>query len=245
MSSIKITGSQLKNKLLLSKICKYLLHLLVAGICSLIPFVQEVTAQKIEIGAGIGGFNYRGDLSPNFRFRFFKPAGSLLFRYNPSQALSLRAEVAGGSLGAEDSKSKDPFQQARNFSFKTRVVEASAVAEYNFLDYHEKRFAINWTPYVFGGLGYSKFNPSVKTGDYKTNSIIIPYGVGIKYQIRRPWNIGIEYGTRKTFTDYLDNLGGDPVSTDKLQQGDPSHKDTYYYVRFSVTYTFYRIFCPK
>jgi hypothetical protein len=39
-------------------------------------------------------------------------------------------------------------------------------------------------------------------------------------------------------------LGGEPLSNDKLQQGDPSTKDSYYYFRFSVTYTFYRIFCP-
>ena len=216
----------------------------VAGICALIAFPYTTSAQRIEVGAGVGGFNYRGDIAPNFRFRFFKPGGSLFFRYNPNKALSLRAEVAGGLIGAKDNKSKDPFQQARNLSFNTTIFEGSAVAEYNFLDFQERKSVINWTPYVFGGLGYSKFNPDVKTADYKTSSMIIPYGVGIKYQIRRPWNIGIEYGTRKTFTDYLDNLGGDPVSNDKIQQGDPSHKDTYFYVRLSVTYTFYRIFCP-
>lgn len=221
-----------------------MLHFLVAGICCLNPFINQASAQRIEFGAGIGGFNYKGDISPNFRFRFFKPGGSVFFRYNPNNALSLRAEVAGGLIGAKDEYSKDPFQQARNMSFNTTIFEGSAVAEYNFLDFKEKRFVVNWTPYVFGGIGYSKFNPEIKTGDYKTSSMILPYGVGIKYQIRRPWNIGLEYGTRKTFTDFLDNLGGDPTTNDKLLQGDPSHKDTYYYVRLSVTYTFYKIFCP-
>ena len=225
-------------------ISKYRLQLFVAVSLGTCFFTQQAFAQRVEFGAGIGGFNYRGDISPNFRFRFFKPGGSLFFRYNPNQALSLRAEVAGGIIGAKDAVSKDPFQQARNLSFTTRIFEGNAVAEYNFLNYEERRFAINWTPYVFGGLGYSTFNPSPKTGDYKTSSMVLPYGVGIKYQIRRPWNIGLEYGTRKTFTDFLDNLGGDPVSNDKLQQGDPSVKDTYFYVRLSVSYTFYKIFCP-
>ena len=223
---------------------KYLLQLIVAGIYILFPFGQKVFAQKVELGAGIGGFNYKGDISPNFNFRFFKPGGSLFFRYNASKAVSLRAEIAGGRIGAEDKYSKDAFQQVRNMSFKTNITEASAVIEYNFLNYEDKKHVVNWTPYVFGGMGLSKFKPDIQTADYKTNTLVIPYGVGIKYQIRRPWNIGLEYGTRKTFTDYLDNLGGDPVSNDKLQQGDPSLKDTYYYVRFSLTYTFYRIFCP-
>jgi len=205
---------------------------------------QQSIAQKIEIGAGLGGFNYRGDISPSFRIQSFKPGGSLFFRYNPKQALSLRAEFAAGLIGAKDSQSKDPFQIARNMSFRTRITEGSAVAEYNFLNYQDKRFAINWTPYLFGGVGYSMFKPDVKTGDYKTSSLVLPYGIGVKYQIKRPWSIGVEYGTRKTFTDYLDNLGGEPKSNIKLEQGNPSLKDTYYYVRLSVSYTFYKIFCP-
>jgi opacity protein-like surface antigen len=201
-------------------------------------------AQKIELGAGLGGFNYKGDISPAFRLKFFKPGGSLFFRYNPSQALSLRAEVAGGFIGAKDSKSDDPFQIARNMAFRTRITEGSAVAEYNFLNYQDKRFAINWTPYVFGGIGFAMFKPDVKTTDYKTSSLILPYGVGVKYQIKRPWSVGVEFGTRKTFTDYLDNLGGEPTSNIKLEQGNPSLKDSYYYLRLSVSYTFYKIFCP-
>ncbi|WP_254561618.1 type IX secretion system protein PorG [Dyadobacter diqingensis] len=223
---------------------KFSLKLLVLVITILTVQHGTVQAQKIEVGGGLGVFNYKGDISPSFKFRFFKPGGSLFFRYNPNQALSLRAELAAGLIGAADQYSKDPFQKARNMSFRTRITEASAVAEYNFLDYQEKRFAVNWTPYVFGGLGISKFKPDVVTDSYKTNSLVIPYGVGIKYQIRRPWNIGLEYGTRKTFSDYYDNLGGDPKSTVKLEQGDPSKKDTYYYIRLSISYTFYRIVCP-
>ncbi|MCF2490446.1 DUF6089 family protein [Dyadobacter sp. CY347] len=223
---------------------KYLLLNLAAGIYFFVAAGNAVNAQKIEIGAGLGALNYKGDISPSVRLRFFKPAGSVFFRYNPSQALSLRAELMGGVIGADDKHSKDPFQQARKFSFTSRIFEGSAVAEYNFLNFQERRFAVNWSPYVFGGIGYTKFNPNPQGVGYKTSSFVLPYGVGIKYQVRRPWNIGIEYGARKTYSDYLDNLGGDPVGTDKLQQGDPSLKDTYYYLRLSVTYTFYKIVCP-
>lgn len=223
---------------------KYLLLQLAAGIYFFMATAHSVQGQKIEIGAGLGALNYKGDISPSLRLRFFKPAGSVFFRYNPSQAISLRAELMAGAIGADDKHSKDPFQQARNLSFKSRIFEGSAVVEYNFLNFQERRFAVNWSPYVFGGLGLSKFNPEPQTAAYKTSTLVLPYGVGIKYQIARPWNIGIEYGARKTYSDYLDNLGGDPVNTDKLLQGDPSLKDNYYYLRLSVTYTFYKIVCP-
>jgi opacity protein-like surface antigen len=240
MSAIKINRSRFISQTLK----KDTIIFLQVVFWALLFLCQPSFAQKIEIGGGVGGFNYRGDISPTFRLRFFKPGGSLFFRYNPNQALSLRAEVAGGLIGAKDAQSKDPFQQARNMSFRTTLMEGSVVSEYNFLNYLDKRFVVNWTPYVFGGLGYTAFKPNVQTADYKTSSFVIPYGVGVKYQIKRPWSVGLEYGTRKTFTDYLDNLGGEPVSNVKLEQGDPSLKDTYFYVRLSVSYTFYKIFCP-
>lgn len=205
---------------------------------------DNAQAQRVELGVGLGGFNYNGDISPSFQFRNIKPGGSLFFRYNFSNALTLRAEIAGGLVGAKDSNSKDPFQLQRNMSFRTRIFEGSLAAEYNFLDFKERRFAVNWTPYVFGGVGLMKFKPDVITAAYKTNALVLPYGVGIKYQIKRPWGVGLEYGTRKAFTDYIDNLGGEPTSTNKAVQGNPALSDKYYYIRLSVTYTFYKIFCP-
>ena len=202
-------------------------------------------AQKVEIGASLGGLNYKGDIAPAFNPRFFRPGGSLFFRYNVSRSVTFRAEVMRGSIAGDDAHSKDPFQKARNFSFRTKLSEANLVTEYNFLNYEDRRFALNWTPYVFGGIGYSRFSPDPKTSDYATKGWVLPYGIGVKYQINRPWNIGLEFGTRKTFTDHLDNLGGTPISTIKLDQGDLTTKDTYYYLGFSVSYTFYRIVCPE
>jgi opacity protein-like surface antigen len=207
-------------------------------------YSPKVWGQRTEIGIGLGGFNYRGDIAPQFKLKNFKPGGSVFFRYNPSQALSLRAELAGGILEASDANSSEPFQIQRNKSFRTRLIEGSTVAEYNFLNYVDRRFAVNWSPYVFGGLGYTYFNVTPNHGIPKNTSFVLPYGVGIKYQLKKPWNIGLEYGTRKTFTDYIDNLGPEPATLDPLQLGNHALKDTYFYVRLSVSYTFYKLFCP-
>ncbi|HEV7351467.1 DUF6089 family protein [Telluribacter sp.] len=221
------------------------LYLIAVGIGFMCLWVGAATAQKIEIGASVGGLNYKGDIAPNFNFRFFRPGGSLFFRYNISRSVTFRAEGLYGGITADDQYAKEAFQQARNLSFRTRITEASLVTEYNFLDYANRRSALNWTPYVFGGLGYMGFKPNPNAGNYSTKGWVLPFGVGVKYQIKRPWNVGLEIGTRKTFTDYLDNLGGEILSTNKLDQGDPSRKDMYYYVGFSVSYTFYKIICPE
>lgn len=217
----------------------------VGGVLAFLLTASVGMAQKIEIGASVGGFNYKGDLAPALNPRFFRPGGSLFFRYNASRSVTFRAEMLMGSITGNDAYSKDPFQKVRNLSFRTKLSEANLVTEYNFLNYQDRRFAINWTPYVFAGIGYSRFNPDQRASNYPTKGWVIPYGVGVKYQINRPWNIGLELGTRKTFTDYLDNLGGPAISTNKLDQGDPSTKDIYYYLGFSVSYTFYRITCPE
>jgi len=214
-------------------------------ICAILLVVGKSTAQKIEMGASLGAFNYKGDIATGLNPRFFRPGGSLFFRYNANRSLTLRTEVLTGSITGDDQYAKDPFQNVRNLSFKTSVSEANLIGEYNFLNYQDRRFAVNWTPYVFGGIGYSRFSPKPRTADYKTTGWVLPFGVGVKYQINRPWNIGMEFGSRITFTDYLDNLGGPTTSLNKLEQGDPSTKDMYYYLGFSVSYTFYRIICPE
>lgn len=200
--------------------------------------------QKIEIGGGIGGMNYKGDISPTFDYRFYRPAANLFFRYNTGKAVSFRAEVLGGSIGASDAKSKDPFQRARNASFKTRIGEINALMEYNFRKYNFRKGYSNWTPYLFGGLGYYFSSPSPRTGNYKTSGLCIPFGAGVKWEISRPWSLGVEFGTRQPFSDYLDNIGGDSPLRQRLQQSDPAQSDLYYYTSVTLSYTFFKLFCP-
>ncbi len=43
---------------------------------------------------------------------------------------------------------------------------------------------------------------------YKRIGLCIPIGAGFRYGISRNLNIGLEYGIRKTFTDYIDDVSG-------------------------------------
>ena len=206
--------------------------------------ITSTYAQKVEIGAGVGVMNYTGDISERFRVRFSRPAAEGFFRYNLKSGFTLRAGISGGQITASDKFGPSAFEQQRNLSFKTTLVGADLRTEYNFLDFLERRDVKNWTPYVFGGVGYTFFKPSPKTAEYKQFGVVVPFGVGVKYQIKRPWNIGAEFGARKTFTDHLDNFGNDPTTAGKFQNGNPSVKDMYYYMGVSVSYTFYKIVCP-
>ena len=43
---------------------------------------------------------------------------------------------------------------------------------------------------------------------YSLVSFSIPFGLGIKWSISRTVSIGLEWGLRKTFTDYIDDVSG-------------------------------------
>ncbi|PMD97621.1 hypothetical protein BWI97_08365 [Siphonobacter sp. BAB-5405] len=203
-------------------------------------------AQKIEFGAGLGMMHYKGDISPKLHLKFARPGGNLFFRYNASKALSGRVSFTAGRIFASDFESSDPFQRARGVIFGTRMIEAGADLQYNFLnfDYTRKR-PRNWSPYVFGGLAFYNFQPDQPaTESYKKSGLAIPFGAGIKWQIKGPWSLGFEFGTRKTWSDYLDNYNVSGPTVPKELQSDPTRKDMYYYTSISVSYTILRVICP-
>ena len=64
------------------------------------------------------------------------------------------------------------------------------------------------------------FVPSRK--EYSNWQFAIPFGVGMKYTIDKKSSIGLEYGLRKTFTDYIDDVSTTYVYTKEGQRRDPA-----------------------
>ncbi|GAB3998357.1 hypothetical protein GCM10028807_45830 [Spirosoma daeguense] len=217
----------------------FIARLIVAGL-----FISlQAQAQHIEIGGGLGGMLYKGDVSPELNPRFIRPAGSLFFRYNFTRSFSMRASGALGSFQAQDRFSSDPVQKLRDYSFRTNLNEVTIDMQYNFLNYKPLPKAKNWTPYVFGGIGLAQFkNDVAKIG----GMLMFPLGIGVKYEIKRPWSVGLEFGTRFTNNDYLDGIGERTFGVTKAKnaQGNPGLRDSYTYTAITVSYTFYKIFCP-
>ena len=219
-------------------------RLLVAGLfVGTVISAGTCQAQKIEVGGGVGGMLAKGDVLPALNPRFYRPAANMFFRYNATRSLSARVGLAIGSVRGEDRASRDPLQLARDYSFDSRMSEATVDLQYNFLSYKNSPMIKNWTPYVFAGVGlFSVKNSVVRARGY----LNFPLGVGVKYAIKRPWSIGAEFGTRFTSNDYIDGLGPATFgpTTSKIAQGNPALKDSYTYTAITVSYTFYKIVCP-
>lgn len=249
-------------------------------------FAQKKNAKTAELGVFLGGAYYIGDLNPLVHFGpQTKPAAGVLFRYNLNSRLALRANVLFGSVQADDAISTSPAQQQRNLNFRSRITEFSVQAEFNFLDYqigNEKR---KFSPYVFLGIAGFNFNPVAVYGNYKftlqplgtegqglpggsskkkyrLTQVSIPFGVGIKTNLSKNIGLSIEWGMRKTFTDYLDDvstnyyspavlaatrgavaaaasdpsIGTDPAYTNVgRQRGNPTTKDWYAFAGIGLT----------
>jgi hypothetical protein len=203
-------------------------------------------SQKVEIGGGLGAMNYKGDISPDFHPTFAQLGGHILLRYNLKKDITFRLGANLGSIYANDNDVSDSFNKLRGQTFKTSIREVSLITEYNFFSYQYSRMHKDWSPYVFGGVAFMSFTPrDAPVSDYKQAGFVIPFGIGIKYNLTGPWDLNVEFGTRKTFTDYLDNLGGDNPALPRNAQNDYARGDMYYYTSLGITYKFIRVICPK
>lgn len=220
-------------------------------------FVHSLAAQTTsEVGVGIGGLNYKGELSPHYQFKNNRPALTAFYRKDISGPITLRGGLMGGLLRADDGNVKDingttpPLSTYRQANMKGSLLELSGAMEYNFFDYHNRKDKVHFTPYVFVGLAGFFANTQTRSAtnpqlDRKESvlSLAIPAGVGIKYAVSTHWNLGVEAGARKTFTDDLDHIDGKSRGqTDLL--GNRHDQDWYFYNGISVSYTFYKIVCP-
>jgi opacity protein-like surface antigen len=174
-----------------------------------------------------GGFaNYYGDLQnkPITLDQSSLALGAGL-KYELTDHLAVRTGFMYGKIGADDQKNK-PSLQFRNLNFQSKVFEWNLLGEYTLFNLYDKKLS----PYVFGGIAIFHFNPytydSLGTKyflqplstegqglaaypdrkPYKLTQFSIPLGIGVKYRVNRDIVLGYEFGLRKTFFDYLDDI---------------------------------------
>lgn len=177
-----------------------------------------------EIGVFGGASYYLGDINPRSHFKFSHPAIGVFYRYSTNYRFSYRFGFNYGSVSADDSKSIEADQLERNLNFRSKIYEFHSVAEFNFVEYrigHPKHYQ---SLYLYGGLGGFYMNPQANIGNgyvdvenmknegqtksYSKIQICIPFGIGYKWSITDNMGLAIEWGPRKTFTDYLDDVSG-------------------------------------
>jgi opacity protein-like surface antigen len=246
-----------------------------------IAFPFFATAQNFHFSARLGLAGYQGDLKAHtVSLSQTKLMGSIGARYDLSEHITARTYFTLASLKADDKKGTEAMQR-RNLNFQTKIFDWELTAQYNLFSLNDRW----WTPYAFAGIGLYHFKPFTTDADenkvflqpfstegqgfaegvkeYKLTQFSIPLGIGIDYPLNEDMRLGIEFGYRKIFTDYLDDVsssyvdqqsllnargqtavdfawrgdevGSGPYPAAGAPRGNSDQKDGYYYV--AVTYT--------
>lgn len=129
-------------------------------------------------------------------------------------------------VSGADSLTQEPTKRARNLSFRSDIIEASATLEYHFLKLNNinktGKYRSDFRAYLFGGFSAFYFKPEAEyqgnwydlrtlrtegqDEEYSQISFAIPFGAGFYFTVRRNIRLGMEIGYRATFTDYLDDV---------------------------------------
>lgn len=183
-----------------------------------------LSAQKTnEIGLFFGGSYYIGDLNPTGHLNSLtRPAAGLVYRHNTGPRVSFAGSALFGSVQGIDARTSSYEQQQRNLSFRSRIYELAARTEFNFIEYQIGDEKHQFTPFMFLGIAVFNFNPKASYGNqwvalqplktegqskpYMRTQISIPFGAGFKINLAHRVGLVIEWGMRKTFTDYLDDV---------------------------------------
>lgn len=240
--------------------------------------LKKRTWAQREIGFFGGASYYIGDMNPRGHFKASNPAVGVFYRHALSYRYAFRFGFNYGKISGNDATSGEADQVERNLSFKSQLYELNATAEFNFVEYRIGHDRHKFTMYVFAGMAGFYFNPKAEidgtlqplrelhTGGqskaYPKYQLSVPFGVGLKWNIGEKCGMGIEWGPRRTFTDYLDDIKGsypngvsegdgglagrtNGSASPGDMRGNPSTRDWYFYYGITLNIKLReKGFCP-
>ncbi|MEZ5084036.1 MAG: DUF6089 family protein [Bacteroidales bacterium] len=203
---------------------------------------------QMEIGLFAGGSFYMGDINPSIPFLETNVAYGVAVRYNLSNRWAFRMTGLQGTITGDDNNLN--FLPERSLSFKSGITELAGVMEFHFLPYFNGSLKNYWTPYIFGGAAmvyhrpernerdlrdfgtegqFQSANIGENRDEYSYYVFSIPFGVGVKYSFSKRIGASIEWGMRKAFTDYLDDVSKTYyIDARPIDPGDPNFTTVYY-----------------
>jgi len=270
------------------RIQNYTLALALTFICNF------SNAQYFDVGGNLGIATYQGDLTPkNINASFGDTNFSLgvFGRLNVNDFIAFRLDFTQAKISANDQFARDNWRKNRNLNFTSNISELAFMGEINLLGFsptNRRGRQRKISPFIFGGLAVFKFNPKTEyngvwydlqplgtegqglSGGKEKYSLVqysIPLGAGLKVAFNPRWTVSFDVGTRKTSTDYLDDVSGfypdlellgathgaiaaelsfrtDEIHDDVLLpqpghgRGDPKDRDWYIFSKITVSYNF-------
>ncbi len=189
--------------------------------------------QYNSVGFTLNAMNYFGDLAPktsfpSFRFSNTRPnvGVSITRRFYPR--VSGRLSLSYGRITADDATAANAndqnakYRSNRNANFQNDIQELAGVVIVDLIQNRNNYLKRpDFVPYVFAGVAGFHHNPQGRLADgtyvslqplktegesYSRFQFSLPFGGGVRYRINRNFDASLEFGIRKTFTGYLDDV---------------------------------------
>lgn len=257
----------------------------------LLIFGGGLRSQTVDLIAGVSTSHFLGDLGgkPTLGTNDLSDLDLLSTRYaitvgariNLGRTFAFRTNLWYARVSGNDKYTRNRERHGRNLSFFSPIYEADAVMEINVWRSADRKKIF----YVFGGVGYFRFNPKTRMNGevynlrdwgtegqyavagkspYDLTSICFPFGFGYKFKLNRKAFLTIEVNSRKSRTDYIDDVSTRYVDQNLLIaakgptaaaladrnvsdipgfsspgsiRGDPKDMDSYFFFSFSYNYT--------
>ena len=193
----------------------------------------------------IGGFshseNILGIRDLSFLQTRFNINGNL--KYRITREINIRLNLTYAILRANDKRGSN---ESRDYDATTSIFESAVLCEYYFIKNQAENsyiFVSGKGPFIteffqaldfyafagVGGVSYTvKPNDALLDLGFKTSGFtpVIPAGLGATLIFTPNINLGVEFGGRYAFTDYLDGY------TSQYSKAN----DVYYFLNFAITY---------
>lgn len=206
-----------------------------------------------QVGVKVGLNNYLGDLVvPHWNpIKGLDYGVALQGKYKLSDQWTVA--LGAGYLRLKGDESTYPERAARSYTFESSILEATLVAEYEFIRYGKlmdilRSYKKRYSPFVYAGAGMAFTNPKP---DFSQNTIgrfqpaidkfadrdlrqqlpVFPFGIGVKYGDYRSgtFAVQVQWGLTVTLTDLLDGVS---------EQANPDKNDWYQQLGVSLMYKF-------
>ena len=180
---------------------------------------------------------YFGDVGPKgYHMSKSRPSFMAQGSYYLTPTFKVQAAYTAMWLTGYDVDAVDPFRFNRRLNFRNFVQEFSVSGQYFLFPFDRYQRDHKWSPYVSAGVGVLRHNPkavynsawydlhplgtegqyagedldpTVEYDSYSLTQFVVPVGLGLRYYSGDKWAVSLDVNYRFTFTDYLDDVGGE------------------------------------
>jgi hypothetical protein len=170
---------------------------------------------------GSGTSSYFGEMVNPGELGELKANIAVGAEYYISNRISTRADLTWFQISGNDGTAEDDRKE-RNLNFRSSCVELAFTGNIYLIPQGVRFYQrAKLNPYIFAGIGLLYMNPVTRDSmnvkhalqplmtenvKYSKFQPVIPFGLGVKVKLDPFFNIILEGGYRKTFTDYLDDV---------------------------------------